>query len=114
MNKNLNNNNYTTKKKTRRGQKKKNSVFKVVAIGTNAAGLKQKMHRLNLIISTFKPSCIFIQETKLYRKGQITIEGYQIFEHVRKNSKGGGLLLAVDVAFDPVQIFEGDEMTSNC
>ena len=80
-----------------------------MSIGTNAAGLKTKMPSLNSKIEKFQPGCIFIQETKLYRKGQITIDDFEVFEHVRTKSQGGGLLTAVKKSFDPVLIFEGDD-----
>ena len=83
--------------------------MKLGVIGCNAAGLKQKMQSLSAKVRRFMPGCIFIQETKLYKKGQIKMEEYQIFEQVRSNSKGGGLLLAVYETFDPVLIFEGTD-----
>ena len=95
--------------KTRRGRGKKKKNAKLVILGSNAAGLKQKMECLQSKISKFQPGCIFIQETKLYRKGQTNIPGYVPFEHIRKNSKGGGLLLSIHESFDPVLIFEGDD-----
>ncbi len=83
--------------------------MKLAIIGCNAAGLKQKMQCLSAKIRKFLPGCIFIQETKLYRKGQIKIDGYQIFELVRKERKGGGLLLALYESFDPVLVHEGTD-----
>ena len=60
-------------------------------------------------IEKFDPGCVFIQETKLYKKGQVKFEGYEAFEQVRKSRSGGGLLLMVRKSFDPVLIHEGDE-----
>ena len=96
-------------KKTRRGLQKSKNKLSLVAIGSNAAGLKQKMYSLQSKIQQFQPACIFIQETKLYKKGQISLDGFQCFEHVRVNSKGGGLLLAIHKSFDPVLIYEGND-----
>ena len=81
----------------------------MVAIGSNAARLKQKMYSLQSKIQKFQPACIFIQEIKLYKKGQIALDGFQCFEQVRVNSKGGGLLLAIHKSFDPVLIYEGND-----
>ena len=97
------------RRKTRRGLKKRKKEMCLVALGCNSAGLKQKTDCLMSKIQKFHPGCIFIQETKLYRKGQVKINEYQIFEHVRKDSKGGGLLLAVYEQFNPVLIYEGDD-----
>ena len=102
--------NVQKQKKTRRVLKRvSKKELSLVAIRTNAAGLKQKMYSLLSKIEKFQPACIFIQETKLYKKGQLKLEGFQCFEQVRVKSKGGGLLLAVHESFDPVLIFEGND-----
>ena len=49
-----------------------------------------------------------IQETKLRKKGDIKIPGYQIFELNRKDSNGGGLITGVKEELSPVLIMEGD------
>ena len=64
--------------------------------------LESKIEKLN-------PGCVFLQETKLYKKGQVTIDGFTPFEHVRNNSKGGGLLSLICKSFDPVLVYEGDD-----
>ena len=96
--------------RTRRGYGNKNKNSKLVLLGSNAAGLKQKMECLQSKISKFTPGCIFIQETKLYKKGQIKLPNFVIFEQVRSNTKGGGLILAIQECFDPVLIHEGDDV----
>ena len=50
-----------------------------------------------------------MQETKTGKAGLIKIQGYQIFEQVRKDNKGGGLLTAVDHDLPPVLIHAGGE-----
>ena len=45
-----------------------------------------------------------LQETKLYRQGQIKVDNYNIFENLRGQSEGGGLLTMVHENFDPVLV----------
>ena len=61
-------------------------------------------------INTFKPGVIFIQETKLLRKGQLKLPEYCIFEVIRANQQGGYLLTAVHQNLQPVLIFEDDNL----
>ena len=54
------------------------------------------------------PSCITLQETKFTQKG-VKLSGYGVFEKVRKTQNGGGLLTAVNLNLDPVEIESGNE-----
>ena len=54
------------------------------------------------LVNEFKPLVITVQETFARKKGLFKIQGYQIFERVRENKSGGGLLTAVDNNLDPV------------
>ena len=103
------NNSSLKRRKTRRGLNKKQKHSRLVAIGCNAAGLKQKVKSLESKIEKLNPGCVFLQETKLYKKGQVTIDGFTPFEHVRNTSKGGGLLSLICKSFDPVLVYEGDD-----
>lgn len=97
-------------KKTRRGKRKSEILNKNFSIvGTNAAGLKNKMPSLQNCITQLRPGVVFIQETKLYRKGQIKINEYEIFEQTRDKIHGGGLMIAAHEALEPVLVTEGDE-----
>ena len=99
------------RRKNRRGLKKKQKYSKLVAIGCNAAGLKQKVKSLESKVDKFNPGCIFIQETKLYKKGQVELDGFTPFEQVRTSRSGGGLLSLICKSFDPVLVYEGDDDT---
>ena len=46
----------------------------------------------------------FVQESKTSRKNKVKLADYVIFEHLRNNSGGGGLLTAVHKNLDPVSI----------
>ena len=85
-------------KKTRRGlgrkrsNKNKSRKIKVSILGNNANGLASKLDSLENNIREFQPT---IQETKLCKKGLVNIQNYQIYEHTRTDSGGGGLMTAV-------------------
>ena len=55
------------------------------------------------------PSVVLIQETKLYKKGKLRLDGYQTFELVRTKTTGGGLSISALESLDPVLISEGDD-----
>ena len=97
--------------KTRRGYGKKNikkgikrTSFSIM--GSNSNGIMGKKESLFKNINHFQPTIITLQETKLRVQGLIKINGYQVFEKVRKGY-GGGLLTAVDENLQPVLISTG-------
>ena len=79
-------------------------------MGNNANGIKNKLESLKNNLKQFSPSLITLQETKLKVKGQIKLPGYQIFEQIRKDKSGGGLLTAIDENLDPALITENDQV----
>ena len=50
-----------------------------------------------------------LQETKMRRKNKIKISNYVIFEHIRKEKCGGGLLTAIHENLKPVSVSVDDE-----
>ena len=100
------------KKKTRRGLGKKNirKSNKFTIVGTNADGISTKKESFLNLIQNEKPSCFMVQETKLKKIGQLKVKGYQLFESVRKDRNGGGLVIGIDNAMDcePVLVSVGD------
>ena len=84
-------------------------------IGNNIAGLKSKKESLINFVNTIKPAVGMFQETKLYKKGQFKLENYCIFESLRDEKRGGGLLTLVHSNFEPVLIPQKSEvkMTEN-
>ena len=95
------------RKNGKRNKKGKELCFSL--IGTNAAGLNPKRESFYNLINKFLPSVVTIQETKLTKTGLVKIPGYQIFEKIRKNKKGGGLLTAADDDLNPVLISSGSD-----
>ena len=97
-----------SKKKIRRGRglkfksTKNIQCFKI--LGNNISSMNGKKTSFNLIVNQIVPSCVMVQETKLYKKGQVKIENYEVFENIRKYGEGGGLLTLIHRNFNPVQI----------
>ena len=63
--------------------------------GTNADGINTKMDSLLNLIQTETPQVLMIQETKLYRKNQMKLKNYEIFEKLRKAKEGGGIMIGI-------------------
>ena len=78
-------------------------------MGTNSAGILNKTESLYRNLNLFKPAAIFLQETKTRFKNKLKYPDYTFFEHIRKNSGGGGLITAVHNSLEPVLINEGDD-----
>ena len=79
-------------------------------MGNNAAGILNKVDGFERLIKKFVPGVFFVQETKSRRKNQIKLPDYVVFEHVRKNKNGGGLLTAVHKNLKPVSISDEDDI----
>ena len=99
--------------KTRRGYGRKKAKFNVksqtlTVVGTNAGGLNLKRESLFSLINQLRPSIITIQETKFMFYGSLKIPGYEIFENLRKDNMGGGLLTAALVDLNPVVITDNE------
>ena len=79
-------------------------------LGTNAAGILNKLESFEHLIATFKPGVFFVQESKTSRKNKVKLNEYVIFEHIRNKSGGGGLLTAIHKNLKPVSIGDDDEV----
>ena len=102
------------KQRTKRGKgrlkKGKNKLLSFSLLGSNSNGLKAKIDSLQNNINTFsRPSCIVLQETKLFKSGSMSLPGYQIFQLNRMGRLGGGLLTAIDDSLQPVLVSAGDD-----
>ena len=76
----------------------------VVILGNNCAGIKNKKESLAELMNSLNPAIIFLQETKLYIKGQISFNNFKVFETNRDLGRGGGLITTVNIKLDPVEI----------
>ena len=88
----------------RRGCGKSNSKNNLAIVGNNTAGLKNKQVSLKNLIGSLNVGILVLQETKLYIEGQIKIPDFRVFEKLRPQNGGGGLLIAAHVNFDPCLI----------
>ena len=70
-------------------------------IGNNCAGIRNKKDSLLNMVKTLNVGMLFLQETKLYSKGQIKLQNFVMFETNRSQNGGGGLLTAVHEKFQP-------------
>ena len=75
-------------------------------LGNNAAGISNKLESFKRNLDKFKPGVYFIQETKSRRKNQVKLNDDSVFEHIRKDKGGGGLLTAVHKNLKPVSVSE--------
>ena len=91
----------------RSGSLKQKGHETLTVMSGNANSLKNKLTSLKFNIAQLHPHIIIIQETKIKRKSQIKLNGYETYQTVR-GDHGGGLLIACLSSLDPVLIHEGD------
>ena len=102
-----------SKHKVKRGKRKskvKKTKSTMNILGTNAAGILNKLDSFARNLSKFQPAVFFVQESKCKRKNKIKHPDYVVFEHVRKVTGGGGLLTAVHKNLKPVSVSEETEV----
>ena len=101
------------KHKTRRTLKNKgvgtSKSKSLTIVGTNANGIVSKLDSLALVVKELNPAVIILQETKVKRKGQVSLPSYEIFELIRESDSGGSLLTAIHCDLSPVLISETEE-----
>ena len=98
--------------KNRRGRRKtaKNYSKSLRFMGINAAGLRSKLLSFKKVLNDLKPSVFFIEETKYKDAGRLKLDGYLIFEKVRKSKvNGGGLAIGCVRELNPVWVREGED-----
>ena len=79
-------------------------------MGINAAGLRSKLFSFKKVLNDLKPSVFFIEETKYKDAGRLKLDGYLIFEKVRKSKvNGGGLAIGCVRELNPVWVREGED-----
>ena len=97
----------------RGGRKRKNKVIqKFKLLGANINGISSKLHSFEHVIQTVDPSVFTIQETKVRRANGIKFDSakkYKMFQLIRKESQGGGLLIGAKTELEPVVISEGND-----
>ena len=99
--------------KVKRGKRKSKAKFQQKSMnimGNNAAGILNKLDSFKENVRKFSPGVYFVQETKSRRKNQIKLDDYVMFEHIRQNKGGGGLLTAVHKNLKPVGVGEESDV----
>ena len=64
-------------------------------VGNNSAGLTGKLDSLKRLIAVFRPGVVMLQETKVKKPGKVKLKEFVIFEKIRENNQGGGLMIIV-------------------
>ena len=77
--------------KNRRGKRKKNEL-ELCIMSTNAAQLQGKLNSFKGELKYSNVGLFTVQETHYSSKGKVKIEGYEIFEAIRKKDKGGTMI----------------------
>ena len=93
------------RKQTKRGGRKFNRKHHLTIFSCNAAGLKGKLLSLRNEIKESNAAIFTVQETHYSEKGKISVEGFEIFESIRKKEKGG-TAMGVHHSLDPILIKE--------
>ena len=98
-------------KKAKRGRRNraKNIVQSLRLVGVNAAGLKPKLKTFKKVLIDLKPSAFFIQESKYKEEGKLKFNSYVIFELVRTDRNGGGLVFGCLKELKPVLVRKGND-----
>ena len=73
-------------------------------IGNNTAGLAGKTDSLIRVIEVFNAAVIMLQETKFQKEGKFSLKGYKVFENIRDQKGGGGLMTIVHQGLDSVKV----------
>ena len=101
------------KKNVRRGKRKRENELleKLVIAGTNANGIKSKKESFIHWLENDNPQVVMVQETKVTRKNQFNVPGYEFFEKPRIGKGGGGVMIGVrkDIDGVPVVVSNHDE-----
>ena len=111
LNGHINKKKLSKKHKTRRTLKSKSAGTSktLTIVGTNANGIVSKIDSLALVVKELNPAVVILQETKVNRKGQVKLPGYEIFELIRESDAGGSLLTAIHSDLSPVLVSESGE-----
>ena len=96
------------KQKSRRSKRKRKELSLNI-FSTNAAGLKNKIQSFKSEIELANAAIFTVQETHFQKKGKIKIEGFEIFEAIRKKKKDGGTMIGVHKGLKPMLIKEYSE-----
>ena len=78
-------------------------------VGMNAAGMKSKLTTFKKLLNDLQPAIFFVVETKYEEERKFKIDGYKIYELVRKNKSGGGLAIGCLDDLEADWVRQGDD-----
>ena len=99
------------KRGNKRGKRNsaKNVIKSIIFSGFNPNGYKSKITTIKKFIRETKSSIITMQETKCSHPGQINLDGFYTYEHLRTKKEGGGIALCAYKDLQPTFISDGGE-----
>ena len=83
----------------------KNSSEVLNVFTANANGMKQKADSLKNLVKILNIGVFTLQETRYIKRGNIKVDGFEIFEAIRKK-EGGGTLIGVKHSLKPILVQE--------
>ena len=85
-----------SKKSNKRGKRKyaKKIVKSLIFTGFNPNGARSKWTTIKKLVRDTQSAVITMQETKCSQVGQINLDGYYTYEHLRSKKEGGGVALS--------------------
>ena len=90
-------------------QPKQNCLsFKIFAINVNSIISHERRYELIQSIKNYKPNIVLLNETKLYGRHKLQIDGFNVFRVDRYGSEGGGgtaVLIKNDICLNITQVF---------
>ena len=81
----------------------------LIFAGFNPNGYKSKVTTIKKFIRETKSAIVTMQETKCSQVGQINLDGFHTYEHIRSNKEGGGVALSACKDLQPTFISDGGE-----
>ena len=78
-------------------------------MGVNSGGLKSKLPTLKKVLHELEPTIFCIEETKYKEPGKLKVDGYEVFELLRKDKEGGGIAIGCKKELHPTWVREGDD-----
>ena len=82
-----------------------------MVFSVNVDGIKYKVTSFKTMLTVLNPDVFMVQGTKLVEIGFLKIDGYDIFEKVRKDKGGGGIAIGVRPSLEPTWVNEGYKAT---
>ena len=97
-------------KNTRGKRNSAKSIIKsLIFSGFNPKGFKSKITTIRKLVRDSNSSIVTMQETKCNQVGQINLDGFYTYEHIRSHKEGGGVALCARKELKPTFINDGGD-----